>query len=330
MGNGGPVDGQQPGTGADADSRHQMLVYREQQELLDAVTSFLREGLANGAGVMIAAPAERLGWIESALGSQADAVNLHDAADFYHGPGHATKTVIDWLRGLAGSGRPAWVVAEQPLASQTDQQVADLMRADAAANVVFRPFPVTYLCPYNAAELTPEVLRQAQRTHPQLLQGGKIGTSELFTDPADFVRQTSSVLPVPEAADCLDIGSLQDLGGTRRFLRDRAVAAGLGRTATDYLLMAAGELITNALVHGKAPRNMWVYTDGDQLVCHVHDSGPGPADPLVAYLVPEQRATHGQGFWLARQLSDSLDLATDATGTHARLSMTLPAAAPAS
>jgi anti-sigma regulatory factor (Ser/Thr protein kinase) len=322
----GPGDGQEPDVSGDADSRHQMLVYREQQELLDAVTSFLRDGLASGAGVMVAAPARRLSWIESALGAQADAVELHDAVDFYRKPGSATKTVIDWLRGLATSGRPAWVVNEQALGSQTAPQVADFLRAEAASNVVFRPFPVSMLCPYNADELTPEVLHEAQRAHPQLRQDGKLSASELFADPADFVRQSSHVVSPPAGADCLDIGSMQDLAGARRFLRDRARAAGLSRTDTDFLLMAAGELITNALVHGQVPRNMWVYTDGDKLVCQVHDSGPGPADPLVAYLVPEQRAPHGQGFWLARQLSDSLDLATDDTGTHARLSVKLPAA----
>gem|GEM_PF-5577748 len=48
-------------------------------------------------------------------------------------------------------------------------------------------------------------------------------------------------------------------------------AAGVDGEAASLLLAGAGEVITNALVHGPAPRRVWVYTDGPALVCHVRD-----------------------------------------------------------
>ena len=47
-----------------------------------------------------------------------------------------------------------------------------------------------------------------------------------------------------------------------------------------------------------------------------------PSDEFVdprGYLPPGDGAAQGRGLWVARQLCDSLEIATDATGTHVRL-----------
>jgi anti-sigma regulatory factor (Ser/Thr protein kinase) len=322
----GQSDGHPPGQRRDATGSHRTLLYQERGEYTRVIGAFMREGLASDERILVTAPAERLGWIVSELGPDAPEVEYADAAEFYRSRGHGTRATIEWLRSNAADGQRARVVAEQALALRPEPEVADYLRAEAAANVIYRPFPVSILCPYDAPALPESVLLHAQRTHPEVLRDNHVDASPLFIDPREFVRQYSAVvMPPPPAAASFGIGGFGDLGPARRFLHDQAAAAGLGGEATDYLLIAVGELVTNALVHGRPPRRLWVYADDSMLICHISDSGPGPADPLAAYLVPEPRAPRGHGLWLASQLGDRLELASDQASTHARLGMALPA-----
>lgn len=157
------------------------------------------------------------------------------------------------------------------------------------------------------------------------MHDGRVAASPLFADPHDFVRERSRAPEPPPSAPSLAIDDAGDLATGRGFLRRHAAAAGLGRETTAYLVMAAGELITNALIHGRPPRRLSVYPVSSMLICHIHDSGPGLADPLAAYLVPDSHAPRGHGLWLARQLCDRLDIASSHAGTHIRLGVDLPA-----
>ena len=67
------------------------------------------------------------------------------------------------------------------------------------------------------------------------------------------------VEPPPGAAS-IGFGRGDDLAGARRFLRAELSGAGLEGEPGQLLLFAAAEAVTNALVHGAAPRRLWVYT----------------------------------------------------------------------
>ena len=128
----------------------------------------------------------------------------------------------------------------------------------------------------------------------------------------------------PRGAASIGFGRADDLAAVRRFLRAELGQAGLEGEAAQLMLASAGEVVTNALVHGGTPRRLWVYPEGPALVCHVRDGGAGFADPLAAYLAPDRHATQGHGLWLTRQACDCVEVAADATGTHVRLLTRLP------
>jgi anti-sigma regulatory factor (Ser/Thr protein kinase) len=110
-------------------------------------------------------------------------------------------------------------------------------------------------------------------------------------------------------------------------VRARAEAAAVPREAIDDLELAVSEVATNALVHGGSPRLMWCYAQDDELVCQVHDAGPGPADPLVGYLPPDLNGLRGRGLWLAHQLCDVVEIAGGGSGTDVYLALRVGAAA---
>jgi hypothetical protein len=67
-----------------------------------------------------------------------------------------TRVTTSYLHRLGP--RPSRMVAEQALARRSRCEVEDYMRIEAAANVVYQPFPVSILCPYDASALAGDVL----------------------------------------------------------------------------------------------------------------------------------------------------------------------------
>jgi anti-sigma regulatory factor (Ser/Thr protein kinase) len=313
---------------ADNSSAHRALLYTGQPEFRATVGSFIREGLARGEQILAAVPAGRLAWIRSELGGDDPGVEFADSAGIYRRQGEATRALVDWLRSHASDGQRARIVAEQAMSGRAPAEVADYLRMEAAANVVYAGFPVSILCPYDAGGLPGDVLAGVRRTHPEVIEDDRVRPSESFGDPRSLIRDLSPVVEPPPAAASIGFGRAEDLVHVRRFLRKQIRAAGLDGEAAHLLLAGAGEVITNALVHGGAPRRVWVYPEGPALVCHVYDRGPGIADPLATYLAPDRHATRGHGLWLGRQACDALEVTAGVTGTHVRLLTILPPGGP--
>ena len=309
---------------ADGGSAHRALLYTGEREFRAAVGTFIREGLARGERILAAVPAGQLAWIRAELGGDPPAVDYADAASFYPRHGRATRATLDWLRRHASASPRVRVISQPPLARRTPAEISDYLRMEAAANEVFRPFPVSVLCLYDGLALPDQVRPGVERTHPELLRDGRVVPSPGFADPRTVIRGYSAVTEPPPSAASVGFGRGDDLAGVRRFLRAELGQAGLQGDPAQLLLTAAGEAVTNALVHGSAPRRVWVYREGPALVCHVQDGGPGFADPLAAYLAPDRDAARGHGLWLGRQACDCVEVAADGTGTHVRLLTRLP------
>ena len=304
---------------ADGGLTHRALLYQDEPEFRAAAGAFIREGLDRREQILAAVPAGPLAWLRDELGADVAAVEFADAAGFYRRQGQATRAMLGWLRRYARGGQRVRVVAGQAVSRRTPAEAADYLRMEAAANVVYQPFPVSVLCAYDVSVLPGDLRPAVQQTHPELLQGDQVVPSPAYTDPRVFIRDFSAVAGPPPAAASIGFGRGEDLAGVRRFLRAELAQAGVGDEAAQLLLAATAEVVTNALMHGAAPRRLWVYTEGPMLVCHVRDGGPGFADPLAAYLAPDRQAAHGHGLWLGRQSCDCLEAATDRSGTHVRL-----------
>ena len=165
------------------------------------------------------------------------------------------------------------------MSRRTPAEAADYLRMEAAANVVYQPFPVSVLCPYDVSVLPVGLRPGVEQTHPELLQGDRVVPSPVFADPRIFVRDFSAVAEPPLTSASIGFGRREDLAGVRRFLRTQLAQAGFGDEAAALLVAAAAEVATNALTHGTAPRRLWVYPEGPMLVCHVQRRRPGLRRP---------------------------------------------------
>ena len=118
-----------------------------------------------------------------------------DAASFYRRQGQATRTTLDWLRRYASDGQRVRIVAGQAVSRRTPAEAADYLRMEAAANVVYQPFPVSVLCPYDVSALPGDLRPGVEQTHPELLQGDRVVPSRVFADPAHLHPGTSPPWP---------------------------------------------------------------------------------------------------------------------------------------
>jgi len=305
--------------------KHRALFYEDPGDFVDAVGAFARDGLGAGDHVLAALTGQKRRWIEEELGDEADAIEFLDAGPLYERHGVMFRQM---LGSLAHHEQPDQrrlrVVAEQALALREPADARDYMRYEAAANVLYDRYDVAVLCPFDASRLPEELLEAALETHPEVLDAGATRRNERFVDPRAFLRRRAQIPGAPADVAPQRIERAEDIAVLRAIVAAQGRAAGLNRLAVEELALAVSEVVTNALVHGRAPRHVWTYVADGRFVCRLEDGGSGLRDPLAGYFPPDPRSLGGRGLWLARQLCDVVEIASDAEGTIVALQVRLP------
>ena len=107
----------------------------------------------------------------------------------------------------------------------------------------------------------------------------------------------------------------------RSFVADCLARASVAEHVADEILLAVGEVVANACRHGRRPT-----APGEvALRCEIRDShvaiavtdeGPGFDVKSVTHTgVPDLLSSGGRGFFLMRQLMDSVDIESSSSGT---------------
>lgn len=120
------------------------------------------------------------------------------------------------------------------------------------------------------------------------------------------MNQVQNVLRIP--------AEVSQLVAVRKFIRDYAGRAGADKQATDDMVQAVDESVTNAIIHGyrgaKGTIDVEVYVVHGSLVVRLRDRAP-PFDPTTVphpdiTLPLERRPLGGMGVHLTRQLTDEM------------------------
>jgi anti-sigma regulatory factor (Ser/Thr protein kinase) len=127
----------------------------------------------------------------------------------------------------------------------------------------------------------------------------------ILTSGSDRIRRPSWD---PEIE--LEFG-VTDLARIRRMVRTVGLDAGLSDEKADALVIAVNEITTNAVVHGRPPAVLRVWTSADDVLCEVRDAGHGIDDEFAGQVLPVPDSVGGRGLWLARVLCDDLDIGRD-------------------
>jgi anti-sigma regulatory factor (Ser/Thr protein kinase) len=101
---------------------------------------------------------------------------------------------------------------------------------------------------------------------------------------------------------------LEDLPAMRRLIGSFALDAGLTGSRTEEIVLAANEIATNAVIHGRPPNTLRAWDADGEIIVEVTDAGDGIRDPLAGRRPPPPDSLSGRGLWLTRLLFDAVEV----------------------
>ena len=296
----------------DVTGRHEALLYRDLDELRDAVRAFVGARSRAGEPTLAVVSRNTRRRLGGALEEQAA---VHELERIAPNPARLLPFLQDWLSEHDGHGR---IVAEPVWAGQGRAETAEALRHEAMLNVVLGA-GAAMLCAYDAAGLDDDALAGAEVTHPHVRDVSGSHPSPRFEDP--LVASGGRHWPMREPADPDSVSVLHfdgDLGTLRRAVVDHPSVRALSRIRRDELVLAFNEAATNAVRHGDGLARARLWQDGDRVVSEI--SSPAPlADPLAGGRRPDPEATSGRGLWLINELCDLVEMRAAGAGVTLRM-----------
>jgi anti-sigma regulatory factor (Ser/Thr protein kinase) len=194
-------------------------------------------------------------------------------------------------------------------------------RYESAVNTVWDDFPVWGRCLYNTTTSPTAVLDMVRRTHPYIVSPTEQRrASVLYQDPLAFEGLPYVPDPLeysPPLAVLVDRPAAEARHALAKIARAR-----IPDTTLEDMLIGVTEAVANAQHHGRPPATVRIWAAPDSVVVTVHDTGPGPADPLAG-LVPGASSPSdrrlGLGLWVIHQLDVDVTLKRASDGFTVRL-----------
>jgi len=287
---------------------HQVFLYDSPDEFVGAMTPFIRSGLKRGDAIFAATKRPNIDALRAQLGDDAQRIKLEDTTGWKTRPYErlqAFKQMVHELapgQCLSAMGEPVW--------EGSAAVVRQWARYESIINLALAEAPMRFICLYDSASLPDRILDYAVQTHPQRVEGqGECVPCESYVTPAEFVAGAPASPPISAMELPLEGSAL------RQALADYARDAGVESSRVDDLVLAANEVASNAIRHGRPPARALVWTDGDEIICQVADTGDGINDPLAGWLPPLEDEIGGWGLPIARQLCDAVELSNDGGAT---------------
>ncbi|HEV7677280.1 MAG TPA: MEDS domain-containing protein [Candidatus Dormibacteraeota bacterium] len=283
--------------------RHEAYFYSGPDELVAGCTGFLREGVAAGEPALVVLAAEKLELVRRELGAGGEGVLFADMAEVGANPARIIPAWQEFVDRHAASGVGMRGIGEPIWAGREGQELVECQGHETLLNLAFDGGPAWRLmCPYDTATLAPEVLVEAERSHPWVWRGATEAPSRTYCNPLD---SSLPRLPDPPPA-ALELALLpRSMAPARQLAARLAAQAGLSVSRVAELTMAVNEVVENCLSHaGHGHLRAWC--EGGGVVVEV--AGGRIDDPLAGRRVPDAASEGARGLWLATQLCDLVQI----------------------
>jgi anti-sigma regulatory factor (Ser/Thr protein kinase) len=305
--------------------RHEAFLYGGTDEFVTGVAAFIRDGLAHGESVLVALTADKVEMLRAELGHKWDRVYVSDMIAAHHNPGRAIPELRDFVDEHGGGDKGLRSVGEPLALHRHGPEVTEYIRHECLVNLAFESIPSLWLlCPYDLSALDRELIDEARRSHPFVLEHGVHRPSARFSSGIEAGRRTLAqpLSDPPRTAVSMDF-EIHRLRALRAFVALHAVEAGMDLERTADLVLAVNELGANSVQHASGHGTVRLWRDGDQLVCQVDDDGH-IIDPLVGVRTPNNFDDASRGLWVVNQLCDLVQIRSSADlGTRVRVHMAL-------
>lgn len=308
------------GTLAAHDSfRHEGFLWSGEDEFLAGTVPFIRQGLEAEQPIMVAVIAPRIELLRAVMGSGADRVRFVDMAVLGRNPAQIIPTWREFVAEHAADGQAVRGIGEPIWPGRRPAEVTECQLYEALLNLAVEPdTPLWLLCPYDVQDLAPDVITEAQRSHPVLFEDQNHRRSTLYGGPRHAATIFESDLPPVQVAGSHRTFGREDLQALRNDVTNHALAAGLSPARSADLALAVHEVTANSVKHGSGKRVLRIWVEHDSLVCEVSDHGR-ITDPMIGRKTPERDDEKGRGLWMANHLCDLVQVRSGHTSTTIRI-----------
>jgi anti-sigma regulatory factor (Ser/Thr protein kinase) len=302
-----------------AQGGHSAFLYRTQQEYLDALLPFISDAAKADHAVLVASPAPNLAVLAEGLGQVGPNVVMTDMVEVGRNPsrilGEVLSTFVD-----KHAGQPVRIVGESMWPSRSEIEYPACVQHEVLLNRAFTGRDVTVVCPYHVAQLDPEVIADAHRTHPALWEDGKFQLDNAAYAPEATLARFNLPLSTDAAAVRYTARSLGDLGGARAFASAYAEWFDLSPQQTVDLQLIVSELATASLTHVGGTCHLALWRHDGHVVCEARDGGCFD-DPLAGRRPYGSDSDRGRGLYVVNAVADLVRTFTtaDETTIHAYL-----------
>jgi anti-sigma regulatory factor (Ser/Thr protein kinase) len=297
---------------------HEALFYSGEEQFLAGVMPFVGEAVAAGEPMLIALEDSKIQRIKTEVNGQADSIRFTDIEQLGRNPACIIPAWRDFAaendgHAIRGIGEPIWP-------GRSDAELVECHHHESLLNLAFAGRPdFRLLCPYDGAGLDAEVLAEARRTHPLLLEDDACEASDAYVAPAEHGLLDVELPPPPTSPHELRFRR-ESVGDVRTFVAEHAARAALSRVRASDLVLAVSELATNSVLHAGGEGAVRTWREEDAIVCEVRDAGR-VEDPLAGRERPAPEWASGRGLWLVNNLCDLVQMRSLPTGNVVRLHM---------
>jgi anti-sigma regulatory factor (Ser/Thr protein kinase) len=302
---------------------HELLLYSTDDELLDTAVPFLRAGFDAGEPGLLVCPEATTSLLRRELGDDPRLGSVNPL-EIYATPSGAITAYQEIIDDYVNAGAERVRLVADAAFDPVGARWGEWARYEAVVNHVMRPYPVSAMCAYSTRSTRPAMLASGPATHPYLAHGSVHSGNPFYVQPAVYLRRTATTTeePLESTPPAVEIDHLVDLDALRRRLELALHRPTLAPGAAADFILAIHEVATNAARHGQPPVNLRLWVTPTQFLCTTTDQGEGFDDPLAGYTWPgstQNAATGGMGLWLARRLSDRVDMFHSSRGFTVRL-----------
>lgn len=268
---------------------------------------------------MVAVTPSRLDVLRDALDGEADQVRFFDMARLGANP---ARIIPAWRQFTdQHPGRPVRGIGEPIWQGRRLAELAECQMHEALLNLaVDVDTPLWLMCPYDTGTLPDDVLEEAHRSHPVVVDVETHRGSTTYGGIHHLGTMFKSELPRAQVQVVVSHRSFDgdDYAAVRADVRAHAASAGLDAEQTADLVLAVHEVAVASVRHGRGPSELRIWEEHHSLVCEVRGSGR-IVDPMAGRRPPAPSDDVGRGLWMANQLCDLVQVRSRKNGSTVRI-----------
>jgi anti-sigma regulatory factor (Ser/Thr protein kinase) len=300
------------------------VMYRTEDDLVSVLRPLVLEGLEAGEAVFAAGVPRNVEALRSAIGAVSSGVHFADVRDWYVKPARTLGAYLSFIHEQLEQGHPAVRIIGEVVWPDHDD---DLQRAwshyESALNGALGDLPVRVTCTYDTEHLSPSRIEAARVTHPSLIEHGREWANDRYVPPQWMMADLRARLSLPPDHEERRFDP-SDVVAPAAFVIEQARRAGLSEDDRSNAAAGVSEIVMNAATRASGPLLLATWTDDQGFICQIEDEDPTPLDPFAGFGPPLSEVPADWGLWLARHLSDLLEIGVGSRGTAVRLTMRLP------